>query len=149
MVHLCRKVVVSQIREIELACRALQQLRRQLADEAPTGTATPELLQASIDEASDPVLVVDQTARIVMVNGPVARLLATSTRALKTLTIWDITHSSYQADFDVLWREFLRAGRQLGRYGLRHANGSVVEVAYCAEARTLGDWAVIFLRPLR
>jgi PAS domain S-box-containing protein len=135
-------------RDIDLACQALQDLRRQLTSFARTGDVTPGLLQAAADDCPDPVLVTDEKARIIMVNGPTARLLGTSTRELQKLTIWDVTHTTYQADFDLLWREFLRAGRQRGQSGVRHRDGSVVEVAYCAEANVLGQHSVIILRRL-
>ena len=64
-------------------------------------------------------LVSDDTAEIRMVNGAAARLTGLSTRELQTLTVWDITHTTSQMDFDVLWKEFLRAGRQRGSYALR------------------------------
>lgn len=115
---------------------------------ARTGALTPGLLQAAADDCTEAVLVTDGKARIVMVNGQAARLLGVSTRELQKLTLWDITHSTYQSDFDVLWREFLRAGRQRGQSGVRHHDGSVVEVAYCAEAEVLPTRSVIVLRRL-
>jgi PAS domain S-box-containing protein len=126
----------------------LQELRRQLTDLAHSGDVTPGLLQAAADECAEAVLITDEKARIVMVNGPAAHLLGISTRELQTLTLWDITHATHQADFDVLWKEFLRAGRQRGHYGMRHISGSVVEVAYCAETNVLAARAVMVLRRL-
>jgi PAS domain S-box-containing protein len=123
----------------------LHDLRRQLTNLARIGDPTPGLLQAIADDCPEAVLVTDRKARIVMVNGPAARLLGTSTRELQTLSLWDITHTTYQGDFDVLWKEFLRAGRQRGHYGLRHGSGSVVEVAYCAEANVLAEHQVMVL----
>ena len=112
------------------------------------GDVTFGLLQAATDDCAEAVLVTDPKARIVMVNGPAGRLLGISTRELQKLTLWDITHATYQSDFDILWKEFLRAGRQRGQYGMRHMDGSVVEVAYCAEANVLRDCSVIVLRRL-
>lgn len=134
----------------EFACQALSDLRRQLTQLARLGGGeiTHGLLQAAADDCSEAVLVTDHKARILMVNGAAARLAGTTTRELQQLTVWDITHPEYQADFDVLWREFLRAGRQRGSYGIRHKDGSVVEVGYCAEASVLPDRTVIVLRRL-
>ena len=134
----------------DLACEALQEIRRQLSNLARLGggVVTPGLLQAAIDDCPDAVIVTDPRAQIVMVNGPAARLVGISTRELQQLTVWDITETTFQADFDILWKEFLRAGRQRGQYALRHAQGSVVEVAYCAEVNILGDRNISILRRL-
>jgi PAS domain S-box-containing protein len=132
------------------ACEALADLRRQLTSLSRIGSGVlhPGLLQAAVDDCPEPVVVANRDAQIVMVNGVVGRLLGTSTRELQQLTIWDITHVSVQGDFDVLWKEFLRAGRQRGQYAVRHRDGSIVEVAYCSQANVLPDRHVIVLRPL-
>ena len=57
-------------------------------------------------------------------------------------------HVSVQGDFDVLWKEFLRAGRPRGQYAVRHRDGSIVEVAYCSQTNVLPDRHVIVLRRL-
>ena len=135
----------------DLACEALQDLRRQLGNLARLGggAVTPGLLQAAIDDCADAVIVTNQRAQIVMVNGAAARLVGLSTRDLQKLTVWDITHTTFQADFDVLWREFLRAGKQRGEYAVRHADGSVVDVAYCAEVNVIPDRHISIYRRLR
>ena len=51
-----------------------------------------------------------------------------------------------QVSFDVLWKEFLRAGRQRGNYTVRNRSGDPVEVAYCAEAHVLPGRHVSVLR---
>jgi PAS domain S-box-containing protein len=131
--------------DTQRACETLRELQRQLANLARLGQLTTGLLQAAVDDCAEAVLVTDDQARIVMVNGPAARLLGISTRELQKLTIWDITHATHQAEFEVLWKEFRRAGRQRGHYGVRHMSGSVVEVTYCAEANVLPGRAVIVL----
>jgi PAS domain S-box-containing protein len=135
----------------DFACYALQDIHAQLANLARLGggAVTPGLLQAAIDDCIDAVVVTDHQAQIVMVNGPAARLVGMSTRELQKLTLWDITEASFQADFDILWREFLRAGRQRGEYAIKHAQGSVVEVAYCAEVNILADRNISIFRRLR
>lgn len=135
---------------LELACQSLQDIRTQLVNLARLGggSVTPGLLQAAVDDCADAVLVTDREAQIVMVNGAAARLLGMTTRDLQKLTVWDVTHSTFQSDFDILWKEFLRAGRQRGEYALRHREGSVVEVAYCAEVNVLPDRNVCVYRRL-
>lgn len=112
------------------------------------GAVTAGLLQAAIDDCADAVVVTTPRAEIVMVNGVAARLLGISTRELQTLTVWDITHTSFQSDFDVLWKEFLRAGKQRGEYAVRHADGSIVEVAYCSEVNVIPDRHISIYRRL-
>jgi PAS domain S-box-containing protein len=135
----------------DFACEALQDIRRQLANLARLGggTVTPGLLQAAIDDCADAVIVTDQRARMVMVNGAAARLVGISTRELQKLTLWDISEPSFQGDFDILWKEFLRAGRQRGEYAIKHATGSVVEIAYCAEVNILPNRNISIFRRLR
>ena len=133
--------------QVDVASRTLEQLRRHIADLTRVGNVSPALLQALVDECPEPVLVIDGEARIRLVNGLTSRLLGMSTRELQTLTSWDLTHVTYQPDFDVLWKEFQRAGRQRGVFGLRHLDGSLVEVGYAAEAHVLpGRSLVVFSR---
>jgi PAS domain S-box-containing protein len=135
---------------IEQACHSLEELRQRLKDiiRQGGGEVTPALLTAAADDCPDAVLVCSNTAQIRVVNGASARLTGLSTRVLQTVTIWDITHSTSQGDFDVLWREFLRAGRQRGVYTLRYHDGSPVEVAYCAAVNVIPHLHLIVLRKL-
>lgn len=137
-------------RDVDLACQSLEALKSQLTAilQVGGGERTLGLLSAAADDCPDAVLVTDRSARIVMVNGAAARLIGMSTRQLQTLTIWDITFGESQVNFEVLWKEFLRAGRQRGLYTLRHADGSTVQVAYCAEAQIVPQLQVSVLRAL-
>ena len=134
--------------DIELACQALEEIKRQLKSIARVGGGSPTtgLLLAAVDDCAEAVIVSNDTAEIRMVNGAAARLTGLSTRELQTLTVWDITHTASQMDFDVLWKEFLRAGRQRGSYALRTRDGAAVEVAYCSEANVLPGQHVSVLR---
>jgi PAS domain S-box-containing protein len=135
--------------DIEAACQSLQQLKQQLKNIVRSGGGEPNLalLSAAADDSPDAVVVCNNHAEIRMVNGVAARMTGFTTRELQTLTIWDITHSESQVDFDVLWREFLRAGRQRGIYTLRRKNGDPVHLAYCSEIRVLDDLHVSVMRP--
>lgn len=134
--------------DIDLACRALEELKRQLKNIANVGGGGPTtgLLLAAVDDCAEAVIVSNNAAEIRMVNGAAARLTGYSTRELQRLTIWDITHTTSQVDFDVLWKEFLRAGRQRGIYALRTRDGAPVEVAYCSESNVLPGQHVAVLR---
>ena len=134
--------------DIDLACLALQEIKRQLKRISSVGGGGPTtgLLLAAVDDCPDAVIVSDDAAEIHMVNGATARLTGLSTRELQSLTMWDITHTTSQMDFDVLWKEFLRARRQRGHYALRNRNGEPVEVAYCSETHVLPGHHVSVLR---
>lgn len=134
--------------DVDAACRSLTALKEQLTRlvRSGSGPPSPAVLSALSDECSDAVIICTPQAEIRAVNGAAARLTGFSTRELQTHTLWDLTHGSSQAHFDVLWREFLRAGRQRGTYTLRHRDGHAVEAAYCAEARLVGDLNVAVMR---
>ncbi|HUE89486.1 MAG TPA: PAS domain-containing protein [Vicinamibacterales bacterium] len=135
--------------DIEAACRSLAALKDQLKrliSRPGGGEPGLGLLSALSDDCPDAVIACTPQAEIRVVNGAAARLTGYSTRELQALTVWDLTHASSQAHFDVLWREFLRAGRQRGAYTLRRRDGSPVEVAYCAETKFVGELSVAILR---
>lgn len=135
--------------DVEIACRALSEIKRQMASIARVGGGEPTsgLLLAAVDDCAEAVIVCDGAAEIRMANGQAARMLGLTIRELKSLTVWDITYTTAQVDFEALWREFLRAGRQRGQYTLRTRDGLPVEVAYCAEAHLLPGQHVSVLRP--
>jgi PAS domain S-box-containing protein len=138
-------------KDLASVCQALQELKRQLQDITGVtsgGNTGHGVLLAAVDACPDGVLVTSNEAQIVMVNGAAARLTGLSTRELQSITLWDITHPSSQVDFEVLWKEFRRAGRQRGIYSIRHRDGSAVVVAYCAEVDVLPLRLVLVLRKL-
>ena len=133
--------------DIAVACEALQEIKRQLKSLASVGgKPTPGLLVPTVDNCPEAVVVTNDRAEIRTVNGAAARLTGLTTRELQSLTWWDITHTSSQMDFDVLWKEFLRARLQRGHYTIRNRAGEAVEVAYCSEAHVLPGHHVSVLR---
>lgn len=136
--------------DITAVCRSLTTLKDQLSRRLRSGGESDatvlSALSAMSDECPDAVIFCTPQAEIRVVNGAAARLTGYSTRDLQKLTVWDLTHGSSQEHFDVLWREFLRAGRQRGTYTLRHRDGHAVEAAYCAEAKVVGDLNVAIMR---
>lgn len=133
--------------DIQAACRSLQELQQQVQQIVRDGGGEPlAVLAAAVDDCTDAVIVSDNSAEIRLVNGAAARLTGFSTCELQTLTVWDLTHAASQGDFDVLWREFLRAGRQRGIYTMRTRQGDALHLAYCAEVGVLGDFNISVLR---
>jgi PAS domain S-box-containing protein len=134
--------------DIDAACQSLTALKDQLTRLVRSGGGEPTaaLLSAWADDCPDAVIICTPEAEIRAVNGAAARLTGYSTRDLQRLTVWDLTHGASQAHFDVLWREFLRAGRQRGTYTLRHRDGHLIEAAYCAEAKLIGNLNVGVMR---
>lgn len=135
---------------IQQACDSLEEFRQRLRDllRQGGGEVSPALLTAAADDCPDAVIGCTGTAEIRAVNGAAARLTGVSTRVLQTMTMWDITDSTSQSDFEVLWREFLKAGHQRGAFAIRHHDGSKVEVAYCAAANVIPDLHLTVLRKL-
>jgi PAS domain S-box-containing protein len=134
--------------DVDIACQALVEIKRQLKTIASVGGGKPsaDLLVAAVDDCVEAVIVSDDAAEIQIVNGAAARLTGLSTRELQSSTVWDISDPATQVSFDVLWKEFLRAGRQRGTYTIRNQSGGPVEVAYCAEAHVLPGRHVSVLR---
>jgi len=134
--------------DVELACQTLQAIKRQLQAITRMGGGEPstDLLVGAVDDCADAVIVTDDAAEIHIVNSAAARMTGLSTRELQALTVWDLTASPSQVNFDMLWKEFLRAGRQRGTYSIRNRAGAAVEVAYCAEAHVLPGRHVSVLR---
>ena len=142
------KIPSTPAKDIDLACQALQEIKRQLKSIVRVGGGEPTtgLLLAAVDDCAEAVIVSDDVAQIQMVNGAAARLTGLSTRELQSLSVWDITHTTSQMDFDILWKEFLRARRQRGHFSIHNRAGNPVEVAYCAEAHVLPGQHVSVLR---
>jgi PAS domain S-box-containing protein len=134
--------------DIDAVCQSLADLRNRLARilRSSGGEPTVDVLSTLADDCPDAVIVCTTQAEIRVVNRAAARLTGYSVRELQTLTVWDLTPNASQTDFDVLWREFLRAGRQRGKYPIRRRNGSAIEAAYCAETRFAGDLTIAVLR---
>jgi PAS domain S-box-containing protein len=130
--------------DIDAVCKSLRELQQQLKRivRVGGGELNLALLSAAADDCPDAVIISNERAEIRVVNGAAARLTGFSTRELQKLTIWDLTHVSSQGDFDVLWREFLRAGRQRGVYTMRTRRGDALHLAYCAESGVIGDLTV-------
>jgi PAS domain S-box-containing protein len=136
--------------DIDMACESLTRLKQAVESSAASWTMGGSLtrLTPHADAVDDGVIFCNDAADILMVNAAAARLTGYSATELQALTVWDITHGASQPDFDVLWREFLRAGRQLGVYTLRTREGEPLDVAYCSEARLAGHLHVAVLRLL-
>jgi PAS domain S-box-containing protein len=134
--------------DVDAACQTLADLRRRLTQTLQSSGSEPseDVLSTLADDCPDAVIVCTAHAEIRVVNRAAVKLTGYSIRELQTLTVWDLTPAAAQADFDVLWREFLRAGRQRGVYSLRRRDGSAIEAAYCAETRFAGELSVAILR---
>jgi PAS domain S-box-containing protein len=136
--------------DIDTACESLSRLKQSVGSSAATLANGGNLsrLTPHADAVDDGVIFCNDASDILMVNAAAARLTGYSATELQALTVWDITHGASQSDFDVLWRAFLRAGRQIGVYTLRTRDGQPLDVAYCSEARLVGHLHVAVLRLL-
>ena len=118
---------------------ALEQLMHTLTQEARTSlsSATPQdeavkRLEEAVRVHPFAVLFSDNTGRYVGANASAAELTGYSRRELLTASFFDITPPGDEREVEILWRAFLRTGRQDGDVTLRRRDGSHVVSRYLA-----------------
>jgi PAS domain S-box-containing protein len=100
-----------------------------------------------IDRLPLAALVADDEGHYVLTNAAGARLTGYSASELRRRSVWDLTPSANQRDFEVLWRAFLRQKEQRGVYEVLTKSGRVRKAAYAARAHLLPHLHVTVLRP--
>jgi PAS domain S-box-containing protein len=112
---------------------ALEQLMHTLTQEAGASltSATP-LNEAQRSNRTTFVMFLDNTGRYVGANASAAELTGYSRRELLMASIFDITPPIDEREVEILWRAFLRTGRQDGEVTLRRRDGSQVVSRYLA-----------------
>jgi PAS domain S-box-containing protein len=118
---------------------ALEQVMRTLTQEARTSlsSATPQneavkRLEEAVRVHPFAVLFSDNTGRYVGANASAAELTGYSRRELLNASVFDITPPVDEREVEILWRAFLRTGRQDGEVTLRRRDGSQVVSRYLA-----------------
>jgi len=94
------------------------------------------------------VLVADDEARFCEANANAVALLKYSERELMSMRVWDITASEQRTGARRLWQDFLKTGRQAGRYQVRRGDGRVVTVQYEAVAHFRPGRNLSILHPM-
>lgn len=118
---------------------ALEQVMRTLTQEARTSlsSATPQdeavkRLEEAVRVHPFAVLFTDNTGRYVGANASAAELTGYSRRELMTVSVFDMAPPADEREVEILWRAFLRTGRQDGEIAIRRRDGSQVVGRYLA-----------------
>ena len=121
-----------------------------LARDAPVlaeaGEKPLAALGTLIDALPLAALVADDHGRYVLANPPATQLTGYSERALRRMSVWDLTPGPSTHDFEVLWRAFIQQREQSGSYELVTKSGLIVSAEYAARANVLPHFHVSVLR---
>ncbi len=83
------------------------------------------------------VLFADNTGRYIGANAAAVELTGFSRRELLAASVFDITPPVDEKDVTLLWRAFLRTGRQGGEISIRRRDGSQVSGKYMATTNVI------------
>lgn len=115
-----------------------------LMQEARTSlsSATPQLegvkrLEEVVRVHPYAVLLSDNTGRYIGANAAATELTGFSRRELLTLSMFDITPPIDEKEVALLWRAFIRIGRQEGEIVIRRRDGSHVSGRYMATSNVI------------
>lgn len=118
---------------------ALDQVMKTLTEEARTtlSSATPQLeavrrLEEVVRVHPYAVLFADNTGRYIGANAAATELTGFSRRELLASSVFDITPPLDEKDITLLWRAFLRTGRQGGDIVIHRRDGTQVSGRYMA-----------------
>lgn len=118
---------------------ALDQVMKTLTEEARASlsSATPQIeavrrLEEVVRVHPYAVLFADNTGRYIGANPAALELSGYSRRELLSLSVFDITPPVDEKDIALLWRAFLRTGRQAGDIVIHRRDGTQVAGRYMA-----------------
>jgi PAS domain S-box-containing protein len=102
-------------------------------------SATPaiEVLAALISDLPCAAVVADSSGRFVAVNDRAVALTGYSRVEMLRSSVWQITPATDEHDAERLWRAFLVAGTQTGRYSVLTKDRRSIEADYAARAHVL------------
>ena len=123
---------------------ALDQVMKTLTQEARASlsNATPQReavkrLEEVVRVHPYAVLFSDNTGRYIGANAAAIELTGFSRRELLAASVFDITPPPDEKDVTLLWRAFLRTGRQEGEIVLRRRDGTHVSGRYMATTNVI------------
>jgi PAS domain S-box-containing protein len=126
-------------REAMIHVAALEQVMKTITREARVtlSNATPpheavKRLEEVVRVHPYAVLFADNTGRYIGANAAAIELTGFSRRELLAASVFDITPQTDERDVALLWRAFLRIGRQDGDIVIRRRDGSHVSGRYMA-----------------
>lgn len=118
---------------------ALDQVMKTLTEEARASlsSATPQAeavrrLEEVVRVHPYAVLFADNTGRYIGANPAASELTGYSRRELLSSSVFDITPPLDEKDITLLWRAFLRTGRQGGEIVIHRRDGAQVSGRYMA-----------------
>ena len=123
---------------------ALGQVMKTLTQEARAtlSNATPQpeavkRLEEAVRVHPYAVLFSDNTGRYIGANAAAVELTGFSRRELLASSVFDITPPPDEKDITLLWRAFLRSGRQDGEIIIRRRDGSHIAGRYMAATNVI------------
>jgi PAS domain S-box-containing protein len=123
---------------------ALDQVMKTLTQEARTtlSRATPQAeavkrLEEAVRVHPYAVLFADNTGRYIGANAAAVELTGFSRRELLASSVFDITPPPDERDIALLWRAFLRTGRQGGDIVIRRRDGTHISGRYMAATNVI------------
>ena len=123
---------------------ALDQVMQALTQEARAtlSSATPQQeavkrLEEAVRVHPYAVLMADNTGRYIGANAAATELTGFSRRELLGSSMYDITPPVDEKDVALLWRAFLRTGRQEGDIVIRRRDGSQIAGRYMAATNVI------------
>ena len=124
----------------------LRDLRRRLAEaeQAVRSLASGEVFQAIFNATLDALVLADDGGVYVDANPAACELFGLPRERLIGRRVGDFTVGGY--DREAVWRDFMRAGKQRGRFPMRRADGTVRELDYSATAHVLPGLHLSVLR---
>jgi ATP/maltotriose-dependent transcriptional regulator MalT len=94
-----------------------------------------------------PMVMVDDQRRYVDANRPARLVFRLTLEEMRTLAIDDLTPLHRLATLRRLWAQLLEEGSVAGQYQVAGADGSRLEIVFCAHARVLPDLHLIAFAP--
>ena len=96
-----------------------------------------ETILSGLAAAPVAILITNDRARYVEVNGAATVLTGYTRSELLRMSVWDLTPEPKKSTGMTAWEGFLRTGEQSGVYPLKRKDGTIVRAAYFATAHVL------------
>ena len=113
-----------------------QEARSSLSAATPQGEGVKRL-EELVRVQPVAVLFADNNGKYVGANAAATALTGFSRRELLGYSVWDIIPASSEREAEVLWRAFIRMGRQEGDITLRRRDGTEIGARYLASSNLL------------
>jgi PAS domain S-box-containing protein len=113
-----------------------QEARASLSNATPQAEAVKQLEEV-VRVHPYAVLFADNTGRYIGANAAANELTGFSRRELLAASVFDITPPVEEKDVTLLWRAFLRIGRQEGDIVIRRRDGTQIAGRYLAETNII------------